>query len=83
MRRFDGITNAMDMNLRKLGETVKDRGAWLAAVHGVAKSLAARTTKLQGHFLGCGSGGRHLLGDTKSQLPAESGGQLQRQPPAQ
>ena len=32
------ITNWMDMNLSKLQETVKDRGAWRAAVHGVAKS---------------------------------------------
>ena len=32
------ITNSMDMNLRKLQETVEDRGAWHAAVHGFAKS---------------------------------------------
>ena len=38
MKLFDGITNTMDMNLSKLWEIVKDRGAWHAAVHGVPKS---------------------------------------------
>ena len=38
MRRVDSITDPTDMSLSKLRETVEDRGAWHAAVHGVAKS---------------------------------------------
>ena len=38
MRWLESITDSMDMNLRKLREIVKDRGAWRAVVHEVTKS---------------------------------------------
>ena len=38
IRWLDSITDSMDMNLSKLQETVEDRGAWRASVHGVTES---------------------------------------------
>ena len=39
MRWLDSITDSMDMDLKELQDTLEDRGAWRAAVHGVSKEL--------------------------------------------
>ena len=50
MRWLDGIIHIMDINLGKVREMVRDRGAWHAAVHGLAKS---RTQLVTEHYIEC------------------------------
>ena len=59
MRQVDSITDSMDMSLSKLRKIVKDRGAWCATVHGVAKSqteLSNWTTTRPNWHVSCGPG---------------------------
>ena len=49
MRQLDGITNITDMSLSKPRERVKDREAWSASAHGVAKSQHNLATEQQQH----------------------------------
>ena len=61
MSWLDGIINSVFMNLSKLQETVKDREAWCAVGHGVAKSqthLSDRTTAKEGRTRGVWRGTR-------------------------
>ena len=51
MRWLASISDSMDINLSKLQEIVEDRGAWCAAVHGVAKTQTHLATEQQQTFL--------------------------------
>ena len=62
MRGLDSLTDSMDLHLRKLQEIVEDRGAWHAALHGVAKSQQDLATEQQGQLMLCPrykKGGHH------------------------
>ena len=50
IRWLDGIIDSVDMSLSKLRETVKDRGAWLAAVHRVTQSRTRLSDGTTNHF---------------------------------
>ena len=52
MRWLDGITDSIDMSLSKLWGIVKNRGAWCAAVHGIAKSWTQHLNKTSAMSIG-------------------------------
>ena len=63
-----GITDSMDMNLKKLQKTAEDKGAWCAAVHGVRYDLGTeqqQSKEVSGEFMPRGLRSLHLNLSTK------------------
>ena len=68
MRRLYGITDAMNMNLGKLWEMVRDREAWRAAVHRVTKNWTQLNDREMPLNCGAGKDSSKSLGQQRNQM---------------